>query len=432
MKLKAAFHTLGCKVNQYETEAIKEEFIKCGYEIVEFHDIADVYIINTCSVTGESERKSRQMIRRAMSANKDAVIAVTGCYTQVAPDKVKSFTDADIITGTANKLKLVQKVNNFMKTKQRIISISDIADEKNFEQGFITGYNEKTRAFVKIEDGCDNFCSYCIIPYARGRVRSKPLYDAYNEISGLVARGYKEIVLTGIHLDSYGKDFDKPSALVDLLELCAEIEGLSRVRLGSLEPVFITAENVDRLSKINNLCPHFHLSLQSGCDATLKRMNRKYLTADFEKAVNLLRAAFEDCAITTDIIVGFPGETDEEFEQSKEFVSKISFSSAHIFVYSRRPGTAAYDMKEQVPKATKKARSEDLIRITTQDKLSFYNSQIGKEVCVLFEKGKDNVYEGFTANYIPVKVKSNSTITNSEKRVKIERASVDYCQGIII
>lgn len=431
MKMKAAFHTLGCKVNQYETEAIREKFLDAGFETVEFNDIADVYIINTCSVTSESERKSRQMIRRARAKNKDAIVAVTGCYAQVSREQAEKITQADIITGTKDKNKLLELVLDFLKNRNRIVSIDDIAAEKEFESSVICNYDEKTRVFVKIEDGCNNFCSYCIIPYARGRVRSKPLNEAYKEISGLVENGYHEIVLTGIHLDSYGMDFNDGTGLINLLELITDIKGLKRIRLGSLEPKFINESAIERLKSIKNLCPHFHLSLQSGCDETLKRMNRRYTTEEYRNAVRILRNAFEDCAITTDIIAGFPGETDEEFEKTMSFVSGISFSGAHIFIYSKRPGTKAYDMPAQVDENVKKERSERLIKQTQKDRLEFLSSHIGKNVEVLFESGKDEIYEGFTRNYIPVKVKSGAALKNLEKRVTIDRVNMDFCEGHI-
>lgn len=430
--MKIAFYTLGCKVNQYETGAIANEFVKNGYEIVPFEETADIYVINTCSVTAESDRKSRQMIRRARRKNTDAVIAVCGCFPEGARDEAASLQEADIITGTAHKLKLIELVNNFIKDKKRFIYEEKISDISEFEDFHATDFNEKTRAFIKVEDGCENFCAYCIIPFLRGKIRSKPIDKAISEIKELACNGYKEIVLTGIHLTSYGKDIGEYS-LIDLIEKAAETEGIYRIRLGSLEPGYINENIIERLKNVKKLCPHFHLSLQSGCDETLKRMLRKYTTKEYEKEVNLLKNAFSDCTITTDIIAGFPGETVSEFDKNLSFIDKNLSLNVHIFVFSRRKGTAADTMPNQIEKQLKILRSKKLFETVQKNRLKFLNAQIGKIYEVLFEsETKKNIYEGFTENYIKVRVRSEKNIQNEILKVKIIEANKDFCNGEIL
>lgn len=427
--MKVAAYTLGCKVNQYETEAVLDEFKKGGFLVVPFEEKADVYIINTCSVTAQSDKKSGQMIRRARRSNKDAVVAVCGCYTQGKND-LESITDADILMGTANKMELPNKVFEFLNNKQRVVSKTDLTNETKIEKMAVAKTNSKTRGFIKIEDGCENFCAYCIIPYVRGKIRSKPMDEVLEEIKALADNGYNEIVLTGIHLCSYGKEFSYD--LTDLIEKIGEIKEIKRLRLGSLEPGFINEKNSERLKKVESLCPHFHLSLQSGCDETLKRMKRKYFTADYEREVRLLRDAFEDPSISTDIMVGFPNETDEEFEESKVFFDKMKFSQAHIFMYSRREGTEADKMGGQIAENVKQKRSKVLLDIAKTNRTEFLKKVIGKKVKVLFESQMgNNIFEGYTKNYIPVRIFSEKNLKNLMINVKIKSVNENYCEGEI-
>jgi threonylcarbamoyladenosine tRNA methylthiotransferase MtaB len=427
--MKVAAYTLGCKVNQYETEAVLDEFKKGGFFVVPFEEKADVYIINTCSVTAQSDKKSGQMIRRARRNNKDAVVAVCGCYTQGKND-LESMKDGDILMGTANKMELPQKVFEFLNNKQRVVSKIDLTNETKIEKMSVIKSNSKTRGFIKIEDGCENFCAYCIIPYVRGKIRSKPMDEVLEEIKALADNGYHEIVLTGIHLCSYGKEFTYD--LTDLIEKIGEIKEIKRLRLGSLEPTFINEKNIERLKKVVSLCPHFHLSLQSGCDETLKRMKRKYITADYEKEVNLLRAAFDDPSISTDIMVGFPNETDEEFEESKAFFDKMKFSQAHIFMYSRREGTAADKMEGQIDETIKQKRSKVLMEIAKENRIEFFKKYIGKTVRALFESQMgNNIFEGYTKNYVPIRIFSEKDLKNSFINVKIKSVNENYCEAEI-
>lgn len=412
---KVAFYTLGCKVNQYETNAMIEKFINKKYEIVDFEDMADIYIINTCTVTNVSDRKSRQIIRRAKQINPNGVLAVTGCYAQVATKELEQIKEIDLIVGNSEKKNIVEIVEN-LKT-----NITDINNQKEFVDLGTTTYTDKTRAVIKVQDGCNNFCSYCIIPYAKGRVRSRKPESVITEIKAIVEKGIKEVVITGIHVASYGLDFENSNIrLIDLLEKINQIEGLKRIRLGSLEPNIITDEFVERLKNLDKICEHFHLSLQSGCNETLKRMNRKYSAEDFEKVVQRLRNAFPNVMLTTDIIVGFPAETDEEFNTTYEYLKKIQFYKMHVFKYSQRKGTRAAIMPNQVDSKIKEERSRKLIELSNNNEKKFLEKYIGKEVEVLFEQEDDVYIKGHTSNYILVKTKEVG-IENKIKKVKIEK-----------
>lgn len=401
---KVAFYTLGCKVNQYETNAMMDMFRQEGYGIVDFEEIADVYVINTCTVTNMSDRKSRQMIRRAKSMNPNAILCVAGCYAQVAKEELKQIKDVDIIVGTNEKRDIVQLVENF--DDSRIDNVKDVMSVKEYVNWEATAYTDHMRAEIKIQDGCDRYCTYCIIPYARGPVRSREANDIVSEIEKVASTGVKEIVITGIHISSYGKDISENFRLIDLLEKIDKIEGISRIRLGSLEPLIITEDFVSRLKKLTKICNHFHLSLQSGCDTVLKRMNRRYTTNQFESIVKLLRKEISEVALTTDIIVGFPGETEEEFLQTYEFLKRIQFSKMHIFKYSPRKGTPAAKYKEQVDGTIKEQRSNTLLELSAKYEDEFAKQYVGKEIEVLFE----NETDGHTTNYIKVERKSNSNI----------------------
>ena len=339
MKKKVAFVSLGCKVNQYETNAMSQEFIERGYKVVEFNDVADVYIVNTCTVTNVADRKSRQMLRRVKEINPDSILVACGCYAQVGKAELEKINENDIIIGNNEKKNIVDICENYILKLSCNAIVTDVMQQKEYVEFGTTTYTEKTRAVVKIQDGCDRFCSYCIIPYARGRVRSRKLENVVTEAEHIVNKGIQEIVITGIHIASYGKDFRNGIGLIDLLEELNKIDGLKRIRLGSIEPTIITEEFVQRLSKLDKICDHFHLSLQSGCDETLKRMNRKYTSSEFEHVTKLLRKEFPNASLTTDVIVGFPGETEEEFRLTYEFLKKISFYRMHIFKYSQRKGT---------------------------------------------------------------------------------------------
>lgn len=424
---KVAFYTLGCKVNQYETNAMIEKFLNKKYEIVDFESVADIYIVNTCTVTNVSDRKSRQIIRRAKQINPDSLLVVTGCYAQVGAKELEQIKEIDLIVGNSEKKNIDEIVENYVgvaplgDTQNPKTNITDINNQKEFVDLGTTTYTEKTRAVIKVQDGCNNFCSYCIIPYAKGRVRSRKLENIIDEIKAIVEKGIQEVVITGIHVASYGIDFkDSNIRLIDLLEKVNQIEGLKRIRLGSLEPNIITDEFVERLKKLDKICEHFHLSLQSGCTETLKRMNRKYTTEDFEKVVKRLRNAFTNVVLTTDIIVGFPDETEEEFNTTYEYLKKIEFYKMHVFKYSQRKGTRAAIMPNQVDSKIKEERSHKLIELSNKNEKKFLEKYIGKEVEVLFEQ-KDNRYiKGHTSNYILVKTKE-AEIENKIKKVKIEK-----------
>lgn len=396
-----------------------EQFIDNNYEIVNFEEFADVYIINTCTVTNMSDRKSRQIIRRAKQINPNSILVATGCYAQTAKEELEKITDIDLIVGNTEKKDIVKIVEEYRDNKNRErVKMSDINKQKEFVDFGSVTYTEKTRAVIKVQDGCNNFCSYCIIPYAKGRVRSRKLESIVKEITEIAAKGIKEVVITGIHVASYGIDFDNNTRLIDLLEAIQKIDGIKRIRLGSLEPNIITEEFVNRLKKVTKMCDHFHLSLQSGCDETLKRMNRKYTAETFEKEVNLLRKTFPDVALTTDVIVGFPGETEEEFNETYKYLSKIRFTKLHVFKYSPRKGTVAAKMKNQIDSTVKEKRSHKLIELSNECEIEFLDRYVGKELKVLFEKQDGEYIKGHTTNYLVVKAKETE-LENQIKDVKI-------------
>lgn len=402
-----AMCTLGCKVNTYETNKMIQLFKDAGYECIDFEEKADVYVVNTCTVTNMSDRKSRQMFRRARQLNENAVLCVVGCYAQVASEELVNIKEIDIILGTNDRCNIVKKVEEFRKNKNKIKEVSDIMSQRKYLEWGGIAYTDKARAEIKIQDGCDRYCTYCLIPYARGPVRSRDINEVYNEVCEIAKTGIKEIVITGIHISSYGKDFNPKLKLIDLLEKIHEIEGIERIRLGSLEPLIIDEEFVSRIKVLNKICNHFHLSLQSGCDETLERMNRRYKTDDFYRIVSLLRKNIPEVALTTDVIVGFPGETEAEFNKTYEFLNKIKFSKMHIFKYSPRKGTKAASFKNQVDGETKNKRSDILIALSDENEREFAEKYVGKEIEVLFE----NEIEGHTTNYI--KVESNVRIKNT-------------------
>lgn len=415
MKKTVSFYTLGCKVNQYETNAMEQQFIKNNYEIVENTQKADIYIINTCTVTNMAERKSRQMLRRVKEINPSAVLVVCGCYAQVAKNELEQIPEIDIILGINEKNEIVQIVENYMEKMaeqdkgSQEAEIDDVSKQKEFlDFGDVT-YTEKNRAVVKVQDGCNMFCSYCIIPYARGRIRSRKIESVVSEIKKIAKEGIKEVVITGIHVASYGKDFDnentsKKIRLIDLLEAINKIDGIDRIRLSSLEPTIVDEEFATRLSKLDKICDHFHLSLQSGCDETLKRMNRKYTTQIYKDAVATLRKYYPEASFTTDVIVGFPGETDEEFAKTYEFLKEIDFYRLHVFKYSPRRGTVAEKMPNQIDGNKKEERSNKLIELSNSTENKHNQSYIGKTVKVLFEEFEDGFFKGHTTNYMMVKV----------------------------
>ncbi len=428
MKVKVI--TLGCKVNQYESEAMLSDLLDNGFSAAANDDIADVVILNSCTVTAESDRKVRQLFRKAKKENPDAVMVLSGCMAQAFPDDAQRLEEADIILGTSNRKQLLPHLMTFLSTRQRIIDIEPHTNDEKFEQLSIHSFKGRTRAFVKIEDGCNRFCSYCIIPYARGRVRSKPLDALKSELRDLAEHGYNEVVLTGINLSAYGQEFGLH--LCDAIEAACETDGIDRVRLGSLEPEQLSEEVIRRMAKQPKLCPQFHLSLQSGCDATLKRMNRHYTADEYRTIVKNLRAAFDNAAITTDIMVGFAGETDEEFNESLAFAKEIAFARVHVFAYSRRPGTRAYSMGDQLSNAVKEARSREMIRLTTETQLEFFKDQLGRRESVLFEKEiEPNVYEGYSANYTPVIAISEKDIAGKILNVTINDMNASHCIGTI-
>lgn len=390
-----AFYTLGCKVNTYETEAMAALFAQKNYKVVSFEERADIYIINTCTVTAVGDKKSRQIIRRAKRHNPDAIVAVTGCYAQVAKDEVAQIEGVNLVVGTAHRAQIVDLVEQAAGGKINVVDTLTSV----YEDFGIGNYHSRTRATVKIQDGCDSFCSYCIIPYARGRVRSRSMQSILKEVENLALQGFLEVVLVGIHLASYGKDL-QGETLMDVIEEISKVDGIQRIRLGSLEPKSITDEFVTRMEKIETLCPHFHISLQSGCDATLKRMNRKYTMAEYFSGLERIRK-IPDCAVTTDVMVGFPGETEEDFRQSLENVLACHFSAVHIFPYSKRKGTPAATMKEQVSENTKAERAAIMHKSTNIYKQQFLKSHIGRNMFVLFEQTD----EGLTSNYLRVRAK---------------------------
>ena len=429
--MNVKFITLGCKVNQVESEAMREALLAGGFQEAAEGQTADVVVVNSCTVTAVSDQKARQALRREKKRNPGAVAVLTGCWPQAFPQEAEDFLEADIVLGTTRRAALLPKILEYLSTKQRIVDIAPHEKGEKFEKLTISAMHGRTRAFLKIEDGCDRFCSYCIIPYARGRVRSKPLEDIKTEAALLGDHGYREVVLTGINLPAYGKDLGLH--LCDAVEAACAAPGIARVRLGSLEPEQLTPGVIARMAKQEKLCPQFHLSLQSGCDATLKRMNRHYTTAEYRQIVRNLRQAFPNCAITTDIMVGFAGETDEEFAASLAFAKEIAFAKVHVFAYSRRPGTRAYDMPGQVTNKVKEERSRQMIAATLATQRDFFAAQVGRVEEVLFEQEREkNVYEGYTRNYTPVRAASAVPLQGQVLPVEITQALEDCCLGRLV
>lgn len=425
---KAALHNLGCKVNAYETEAMQEILEQSGYEIVPFHEKADVYVINTCTVTNMADRKSRQMLHRAKKLNPDAVVVAAGCYVQAKEGEVDACVD--IVIGNNKKHELASILEEYFRAREGEQAgagwkeIIDISHTPEYEEMRLTRTGEHTRAYIKVQDGCNQFCSYCIIPYARGRVRSRRKEDVVSEVRTLAESGYKEVVLTGIHLSSYGLDLDQGQDLLSLICAVHEVEGICRIRLGSLEPRIITEEFVKTIASLPKMCPHFHLSLQSGCDETLRRMNRRYTTQEYYEKCQLLRQYFDHPALTTDVIVGFPQESEEEFEKSMAFVDKVDFYETHIFKYSRREGTKAAAMDGQVPEQIKNARSARLIALGRRKQQAYEERLIGTCVEVLMEEAverEDGIYQvGHTKEYVKVGQKTTENLSNQLINVEIE------------
>ncbi|MCI1958569.1 MAG: tRNA (N(6)-L-threonylcarbamoyladenosine(37)-C(2))-methylthiotransferase MtaB [Clostridia bacterium] len=429
--MKVASFALGCKVNQAESEAVAEEFAARGYEIVNITDYADIYVINTCSVTNYGDKKSRQILRRVKKINKNAVVVASGCYAQVSTDDIKKIDEVDIIVGTSGRNKIVDEVEKFLKTKEKACFVEDIMNEREFEKISVNKLAGRTRAYIKIQDGCSQFCSYCIIPYARGPIRSRDEKDILNEVAILDKNGFKEIVLTGIHAASYGKDNHK-SNLVTLMKKVSQFDGIKRIRLSSIEPNIVTENFIDEIKNMPKLCHHFHLSLQSGCDKTLKAMNRHYTAEKYENAIKMLREAWPDVAVTTDIITGFPGETEEDFLECLEFAKKIKFSKIHVFPFSPKKGTPAARMKEQIKSSVKAERSAKMIKASEESEAEFGEKFIGETLPVLFEQRNGDYYEGHTSNYINVWVKTENELKNTIKNVIIESYENEKAYGKIM
>lgn len=428
--MKVLFKTLGCKVNRYDTETLRELFA-CGdiLSVNEGEDIPDIVVVNSCTVTAESDRKTRQTVRKMRRQYPAAVIAVTGCMPQARPEKAKSLTDADIIIGNALNSELPALVKKFMKQRDKIVESKPHRPHEKISPLSSHSFEGRTRAFVKIEDGCNRFCSYCIVPYARGRVRSKPPQRITEELTAFAAAGYKEAVVAGINLSAYGSDIGL--TLPDGVK-AADVEGIERLRLGSLEPDQLTPEVLDGLKSVKKLCGQFHLSLQSGSDGVLKRMNRKYDTTLYRRIISDIRARFENCSLTTDIMTGFPGETEEEFNETLDFVKEIGFSKVHIFCYSRREGTPAAQMENQVDEQVKTARSKALSKVAAKCAKDFFAAQVGRIENVLFEQQKDGFFEGYTENYTPVKVKAENGLKGEILPVKITECTDEGCFGEVV
>ena len=427
--MKVAICTLGCKVNQYESQAMEQELLRRGYELAEFDGPADAYIINTCTVTAVSDKKCRNLIRRARRRAPESVVAVCGCYAQTDPQAVARL-GVDLVSGSAGRMDFLDRLEEQLHHRcGQVMAVDEALSRRQFEHLPAGGQVGRTRAMLKVEDGCVNFCSYCIIPYARGPIRSLPLDKAREQAAHLAADGYRELVLTGIEISSWGHEWKDGPTLIDLIEaVCAAAPGC-RVRLGSLEPRTITQDFCARASKLPNLCPHFHLSMQSGCDATLKRMNRKYDTARYYESVTLLRRYFDAPAITTDMIVGFPGETEEEFVQNLDFIQKCAFSAMHIFPYSKRPGTPAAKMPGQVPKSVKEERAHRAAQAAQAMEQAYLEQFVGQTLEVLFEQQRDGTWRGYTTRYSEVAVESEENLHNQLRNVHISRVDGGCLQG---
>ena len=428
--MKVAFYTLGCKVNQYETQALEQLFSARGHTVVPFDGAADAYIINTCTVTAVSDKKSRQIIRRVRKTAPDAVVAVCGCYPQTHPDDMEKL-GVDLVSGTGDRLGFVELTEQTVRERRPITALDDAMKRLDFEILPAGGLEGRTRAMLKVEDGCVNFCSYCIIPYARGRIRSLPLQEGIKQTKQLQQQGYREIVLTGIEISSWGHDLRDGTSLIDLVEAVCAAAPDCRIRLGSLEPRTITEEFCERAAKLPNLCPHFHLSMQSGCDSVLARMNRKYDTARYYQSVALLNRFFDRPAITTDLIVGFPGETEEEFAQTLDFIGKCAFAAMHVFPYSKRPGTPAAAMPDQIPNALKEARAHAAARVAAEMERAYLEQFVGATLAVLFEEERDGLWHGYTANYIPVAVPGEN-LHNQVRDVHLEQVRNGMILGSLI
>ena len=430
--MKVAFYTLGCKVNRYETQAMSEILKNEGYETVSENDDADVYVINSCTVTAEADKKTRQAVRRFKRKNPQSVVVLTGCMPQAYPEEALKLTQADIVLGNKNNAFLPRAIEAFQKNGVRIFGTEQHKTGDAYYNTNITSFDGRTRADIKIQDGCNRFCTYCIIPTSRGRVRSKPLCEIEREVAMISEKGYEEVVLVGINLSSYGADIGV--TFPDAVEKVCSFDKIKRVRLGSLEPDHLTDEVIERLSKCEKLCPQFHISLQSGCDKTLKDMHRHYNAEEYYELCLKLREKFKSCTLTTDVMVGFPMETDEDFEESLGFVKKVGFEKVHVFPYSARPGTKAAEYKPQIEKCVKEKRARIMIDETEKIRRDFFSKQIGKTVNVLFEsKTKDGFIGGYTENYTPVKVKADESIFNEIKKVRITAVSdEDFCIGELI
>ena len=452
---KVAFLTLGCKTNQYETNGMMQKFIEAGYEICDLQDNPDIYVVNTCTVTNIADRKSRQSLRRIK--NNNTIIVAVGCYAQIAKEELQKMPEIDIVLGNSEKKDIVEYVEKFLKIQPQIVAnkkmqpkvvvnnitknndsryalveVGDISKQKEYDEYGCVTYTKRSRTEIKIQDGCNNFCTYCAIPYARGRIRSRKKENVLREVENLAKQGIKEIVLTGIHIASFGKDFEEEYKLIDLLEDLNKIDGIERIRLGSLEPTIITDEFVKRLSKLEKVCNHFHLSLQSGCNETLKRMNRKYTTEEFKQVTERLRKYFKDVNLTTDIIVGFPGETEEEFNTTYKYLESIAFYKMHVFKYSKRDGTVAAKMPNQVDGNIAEERSKKLIELSERNMKLYNEKYIGKVVEVLFEEKQGDFWIGHTRNYMVVKVNLDKDLENKLITTKVLENQGEELIGEII
>ncbi len=424
--MKVFFHTLGCKVNQYETQEMREQLNKNGYQVTENEDDADVFVINSCTVTSESDRKTRQCVRHYKKKHPESTVVLTGCMPQSFPQMAEKLTEADIVLGNKNNKLLISSLNEYFSSSCRVLHMEQHKSGETLISSGITSFEERTRATLKIEDGCDRFCSYCIIPKARGRIRWKPIDDIRKEVGALADNGYREIVLVGINLSAYGKGSDLD--LADAISVVSENEKIERIRLGSLEPDHITDKLIEKMAKCKKLCPQFHISLQSGCDKILKKMNRHYTSEEYFNLCEKLRKEFADCTLTTDIMVGFPQESDKDFEITRHFAEKVGFEKIHIFPYSRRSGTVADKMDGQIDKSVKHQRVAELSKVADKIRNEFLEKQVGKTLSVLIEsRQSDDMYLGYTANYTPVKCKNG--VVGEIKKVVITSVKNDYCIG---
>nr|WP_302597776.1 tRNA (N(6)-L-threonylcarbamoyladenosine(37)-C(2))-methylthiotransferase MtaB [uncultured Cellulosilyticum sp.] len=428
---KVAFYTLGCKVNQYDTEAVLENFKSAGYEVVDFSEYADVYVVNTCTVTHLSDRKCRQILRKTKKINPESILVAMGCYAQIAADQIKEqVEEIDIIVGTNKRSQIVELVDQFMSERLETLNVvDDIMAVEKFEELKISDMGERTRVYIKVQEGCNNYCSYCIIPYVRGKIRSRKEEQVIDEVKRLASLGYKEIVLTGIHVLAYGKDLGNTN-LMQLLERVHEVEGIERIRMSSIEPVVVTDKFIETLKRLPKVCHHFHLSLQSGSQTVLKRMNRKYTKEEYLESVHKLQSLWSDVALTTDIIVGFPGETDEEFEETLAFVKEVGFAQIHIFPFSPREGTPAAKMRNQVEPAVKEHRAKTLGNLEKELRHIYMAKHIGQSIEVLFEQAHDDgTIIGHTSNYLRVKAKGSEILENTLQHVTIDAVEGDLLIG---